>query len=81
MMRYCLTLIRPDTFTNKSGQMGSNLTPNIFCCIVTPPVCFTALELFLLGKVIEHTWALYQTFLNPIFIFLGKFKFEKIIKK
>ena len=35
-----LTLIRPDTFTNTSDQMGSNLTPNILWCSVTPPVVF-----------------------------------------
>ena len=50
---------------------GSNLTPNIVWCSVTPPaVCFTVL---LIGKVIDHTWALYQTFLNlSYFYFFGE---------
>ena len=69
-----LTLIRPVTVTNTSGQMGSNLTPNIFLCSMTPAaLCFTVLKLFLFGNVIDHTWALYQTFLNLIyFYFFGK---------
>ena len=69
-----LTIIRPDTFNNTSGQMGSNLTPNIFSCGVTPAaLCFTVLKLFSIGKVIDHTWALYQTFLNLIYFeFFGK---------
>ena len=60
-----LTLIRPNTFSNASGQMGSKLTPNIFYCSVTQPaVCFTILELISVGKVIDQAWALYQTYLE-----------------
>ena len=58
-----LTLIKPDTFTNTSGQMGSNLTLNIFWCSMTPAaVCFTVLKLFSIGKVIDHTWAYIKHF-------------------
>ena len=48
--------------------MGSNLTPNIFWCSVTPlTVCFRVIALLsAVGKVIDHTWALYQTYLNLI---------------
>ena len=78
-----LTLIRPDTFTNTSGQMGSNLTPNIFWCSVTPlAVCFTIIKLLSIGNVIDHILALYLTFLDLIyFYFCGKITFKKIIKK
>ena len=65
-----LTLIRPDTFTNTSGRMGSNLTPNIFWCNVTPlAVCFTQIELLSIGNVIDHTLALYLTFLDLIYFY------------
>ena len=75
-----LTLIRPDTFTNTSGRMGSNLTPNIFWCSVTPlAVCFTVLELLSIGNVIDHTLALYVTFLDLIyFYFCRKITFKKL---
>ena len=69
-----LTLIRPDTITNTSGRMGSNLTPNIYWCSVTLlAVCFTVLELLSIGNVIDHTLTLYVTFLDLIyFYFCGK---------
>ena len=78
-----LTLIRPDTFTNTSGRMGSNLTPNIFWCSVTPlAVCFAVLELLSVGSVIDHRLALYLTFLDLIyFYFCGKITFKKLSKK
>ena len=55
---FIITLIRTDTFSDTSGLMGSNLTPNIFWFSMIPPgVCFTILELLSIGKVIDHTWA------------------------
>ena len=64
-----ITLVRPCTFTNTSGQMGSNLTPIIFRCSMTPPaVCLTVLELLSFDKVIDHKWTLYQTFLKLIIV-------------
>ena len=80
---FILTLIRPDTFTNTSGRMGSNLTPNIFwCCVTLLAVCFTVLELLPIGKVIDHTLALYVTFLDLIYFnFCGKITYKKLSKK
>ena len=58
------------------------LIPNIFLCSVTPPVvCFTVLELLSIGKVIDHTLALYLTFPDLIyFYFCGKLTFKKLTK-
>ena len=63
--------------------MGSNLTPNIFWCSVTPlAVCFIVLELLSVGNVLDHTLALYLTFLDLIyFYFCGKITFKKLSKK
>ena len=45
----------PHTLTNTSGQMGSNLTTNIFRYNVTPAtVCFRVLELLSVGKILRH---------------------------
>ena len=83
MLATLLTLIRPDTFTNTSGRMGSNLIPNIFWCSVTPlAVYFTVTELLSIGNVIDDTFALYLTFLDLIyFYFCGKITFKKLSKK
>ena len=63
--------------------MGSNLTPKIFWYSMTPlAVCFTVLELLSIGNVIDHTLALYVTFLDLIFFyFCGKITFKKLSKK
>ena len=85
MRQFCphLTLLRPNTFTNTSGRMGSNLTPNMFWCSMTPlAICFTVIELLSIGNVTDHTLALYLTFRDLIyFYFCGKITFKKLSKK
>ena len=78
-----MTLLRPDTFTNTSGRMGSNLTPNIFWCSVTLlAVYFAVIESLSIVNAIDHTLALYLTFLDLIyFYFCGKITFKKLSKK
>ena len=78
-----MTLLRPDTFTNTSGRMGSNLTPNIFWCSVTLlAVYFAVTESLSIVNAIDHTLALYLTFLDLIyFYFCGKITFKKLSKK
>ena len=78
-----MTLLRPDIFTNTSGRMGSNLTPNIFWCSVTLlAVYFAVIESLSIVNAIDHTLALYLTFLDLIyFYFCGKITFKKLSKK
>ena len=63
-----LTFIRPSTYIWPDGVIpGHN---NIFWCSMTlPAVCFTVTELLPINKVTDHTWALFQTFLNLIYFY------------